>query len=98
MSLQVIDESKLKPPPEDEAPRPEQCAPNAARFMQLFDGHASFYGVYNNISEHRDDGKKIGTDRRTVRGTVTVDLYEQHLAGSNGLGICPIRGDSTVRF
>ncbi len=70
----------------------------ADRFSALFEGHDSVYGVYNNITENRDDGKKIGTDRRTVRGSVTIELFERHLEGKNGLGIIPIRADSMVRF
>ena len=94
----MIDESKPELRREDEAASGVQCASDTVRFMQLFDGHGSVYGVYNGITEERGDGKKIGTDRRTVRSAVTVDLYERHLAGKNGLGICPIRADSTVRF
>jgi len=71
----------------------------AARFKALFDGHAGLYGIYNNVAATGDEhGKRIGADRRTTKGVVTVDLYRQHLAGRSGLGICPIRGDSTVRF
>ncbi len=70
----------------------------AERFAQLFAGLQSAHGVYNNLAEADTQGKKVGTERRTVRGPVTVDLYERHLKGESGLGICPIRSDSSVLF
>ncbi len=68
------------------------------RFAALFCGHDRFYGVYDNVSERLENGKIIGTDRRTVKEPVTLDLYQRHVAGGNGLGICPIRADSTATF
>ncbi len=69
------------------------------RFAALFAGHDSVYGCYNGIADQPDEnGKLLGTDRRTVRDAVTPALYEKHLAGTNGLGIVPIKLDSTVCF
>ncbi len=70
----------------------------APRFHALFAGNERVHGVYNNINEKREDGKLLGTEKRTVFSPVTVALWEEHLAGRSGLGIVPIRGDSTVRF
>src|SRR5207249_1100708 len=68
------------------------------RFHTLFAGLETSHGVYNGLTENREDGKILGTDRRTVRGPVTLELWEQHLTGKNGLGVVPIRSDSTVVF
>lgn len=69
----------------------------AQQFRALFAGMPNSYGTYNNINKQRDDGKRTG-DPLTVRKPVTDELWEQHLNGTNGLGIVPIREDSTVMF
>jgi hypothetical protein len=70
----------------------------ADRFMRLFAGFENAYGVYNGLQNHPTDRKILGTDRRTVRGELTIDLWEKHLAGTSGLGVIPIRADSTTYF
>jgi hypothetical protein len=75
---------------------PEQTVKD---FAALFAGHDQFYGLYNGVAVVPDDaGKLVGTDRRTAKAAVTAKLYARHVAGENGLGICPIRADSTVLF
>jgi putative DNA primase/helicase len=68
----------------------------AGRFHTLFAGLQRAYGTYR-IDQTREDGKQTGT-AVTVRQPVTNELWEQHLAGVNGLGIIPIRDDNTVVF
>ncbi len=78
------------------APSASSDARHAERFMRLFTGYDRAFGIYNGITEQREDGKKLGTQRETKRGAVTVDLWRKHLAGTSGLGIIPICADSTV--
>jgi hypothetical protein len=54
------------------------------------------YGTYD-VNSSRDDGKKVGV-AQTKRAPVTLALWEDHLAGGHGLGIVPIREDSTCVF
>jgi Primase C terminal 1 (PriCT-1) len=70
------------------------------RFAEIFGGHQSAYGVYSGISDEpsREDGKKLGRIRKTVKAPVVLALYEKHLAGTDGLGIIPIREDNCSRF
>ena len=70
----------------------------ASRFMDLFAGSQSSYGIYDVSSpERRDDGKLTGR-AITKHAAVTLDLWEDHLAGVNGIGIVPIRDDATCVF
>jgi hypothetical protein len=70
----------------------------AKRFHALFMGKESVHGTYNNISHTREtDGKKTG-DPVTKRQPVTDELWLAHLQGENGIGIIPIRDDSTCLF
>ena len=69
----------------------------AERFMALFAGLQRGYGTYNNIDNTRDDGKRTGK-AVTIRDQVTRDLWQAHLDGKSGLGIIPIRDDSTCVF
>ena len=79
-------------------PSASSDARHAERFMRLFAGFEDAYGLYNGLQDHRVDGKILGTERRTVRGKLTVDLWQAHLAGKSGLGVIPIRADSTACF
>ena len=45
-----------------------------------------------------DENGKLKGVASTVKGEVTVQLWMQHLAGTQGLGICPIDETSRVRF
>src|SRR4051794_13242747 len=70
----------------------------APRFMALFDGMPSAHGEYSGLTDTQPNGKILGTIRRIVRSSVTVETWERHLVGESGLGVIPIRSDSTVRF
>lgn len=71
----------------------------APRFHALFAGMERAHGSYLNINwdQARSDGKYKG-DAVTKREPVTDDLWAQHLAGQYGIGIIPIRDDSTCVF
>src|ERR1035437_522018 len=65
----------------------------AHRFNTLFSGLERAHGEYN-IDQKQEDGKLTGT-AVTLRQPVTDELWAQHLAGRNGIGIVPVRDDST---
>ncbi len=83
----------------DQQSGPDTIIPATTKgFAALFSGHDRFHGLYDNVIERQDNGKIKGKDNLTVRRPVTAELYERHLAGLNGLGICPIHADSTATF
>jgi hypothetical protein len=65
----------------------------------LFAGMERAHGSYQHINwdQAREDGKYKGK-AETYRTPVTDALWERHLEGKYGLGIIPIRDDSTVLF
>jgi len=77
----------------------EQILDNTDRMMQLFRGQNRAYGIYSLAQFHmeKEGTKKIGKPR-TVTGKVTKELWENHLNGKEGLGIIPIRDDSSCFF
>lgn len=71
----------------------------AEQLMEIFDGREDSFGRYVITDKNksvREDGKIKGK-ATTFRKPVTVKLFEEHLAGT-GLGIVPIKLDSTVKF
>lgn len=70
--------------------------PLAPQMMTLFAGNDQSHGLYNPDKEPIN-GKVLG-ERRTIKGTVSIDLWDKHLMGRQGLGIVPIRDDSSVHF
>lgn len=70
----------------------------ASRFMSLFRGLERAYGTYQLDGSTKYDGKKVGGKALTVRRPVTLQLWEDHLAGKQGLGIIPIRDDNHCFF
>lgn len=69
----------------------------AKEFMALFDGAEKGYGIYEVTGAKTPEGKRVG-NAATKTDPVTVELWEAHLAGRSGLGIIPIKEDSTVKF
>ena len=61
---------------------------HAQRFSQLFWGNSRFHGTYDT-----DGGKG-----RTVKDSLSVDLFAQHIDGKKSLGVCPIADDNKVTF
>ncbi len=68
----------------------------AIRFKELFDGAEKGYGQYDVTGAKDENGKRVG-NAVTKHDTVTLGMWEDHLAGKRGLGIIPIKED-TVRF
>lgn len=66
------------------------------RFFNRFDGLRRAHGSYT-VGATATSGK-IGGKALTLRKPVTPLLWEEHLAGRIGIGIVPIRDDSTCVF
>jgi Primase C terminal 1 (PriCT-1) len=66
----------------------------AQKFMALFSGAEHGYGLYDVTGTKDASGKRVG-NAVTKHDTVTVELWERHLSGRTGIGIIPIREDST---
>jgi hypothetical protein len=69
----------------------------APRFHQLFRGLDRAYGTYRVNGERSEQGKANGSGQ-TIRGTVTDELWEQHLTGEQRLGVVPVRDDGQAYF
>lgn len=69
----------------------------AERFFTLFAGLVRAHGVYE-ITGKAEPGKKLHGRAYTVVDPVTIELWQKHLDGEQGLGVIPIRDDATVRF
>lgn len=65
----------------------------AEQFDRLFSGYRGAYGIY--VIEDKYSLKKKGKGK-TIKGDVTLDLWQQHLEGTihSGIGIVPINEDS----
>lgn len=82
-------------------PAKKDKAPSAPtgeiRLAQLFRGLDRAYGIYELGRVSPKKGKVEGK-ALTVRGSVTPDLWAQHLRGEQGLGIIPITDQATCWF
>lgn len=67
--------------------------------MSRFAGMDRAYGTYT-ITGSREDGKQVGDTKsiKTHRAPVTMELWEAHLDGRQGLGIIPIRDGNDCVF
>lgn len=69
---------------------------NAQRMMSLFAGHECAHGTHGEPLLDVGGLKwEIKTTARTLREPVTLEMWEDHLAGRRPLGVVPIRQDST---
>ena len=66
-------------------------------FSDLFGGLDSAYGTYELNGARRSDGKAEGK-AFTKKGSVTKELFEQHLKGQLSLGIVPIMKDNNCKW
>ena len=66
------------------------------KFNSLFAGLERAHGTYE-IKDSRADGKLTGK-AITVRETVTIQHWKDHLAGVKGIGIIPINDESKCKF
>lgn len=64
--------------------------------MALFSGLNRAHGTYT-ITGTSEKGKKSGK-AITVHEQVTIEKWERHLQGKQGIGIVPIRDDTTVMW
>jgi hypothetical protein len=69
----------------------------AERFFELFAGNDRAHGTFNVQNNRATDGKKTG-QARVLREPPSVDLWQKHLDGSNGLGIIPIKDTNTCHW
>jgi hypothetical protein len=69
----------------------------AERFAERFAGLTRAHGIYR-LKGKATKGEKFLGEAQTVREEPTVEKWSLHLSGKQGLGIVPIRDDSTVRF
>lgn len=67
--------------------------------MTRFHGLDRAYGTYNlKRSKTVKKGQKVMGEAITIEGQVNMQLWKDHLEGRNGIGIVPIRDDSTCFF
>ena len=71
--------------------------PQVHEMMALFEGNKSAYGTYVLARDVRADGKVAGKGY-TIRESVTLELWDEHLTGKQCLGIVPINEESKTRF
>jgi hypothetical protein len=69
----------------------------AELYNELFLGLPRAHGRYRIEGPERADGKKQGK-ATTVREDVTIEKWQSHLDGKEGLGIIPINDESMCRF
>jgi hypothetical protein len=67
------------------------------RLMSLYRGLNRAHGIYE-LLQRPAGGKKVPGRARTVHGAITVELWDKHLAGQQGLGVVPIMDDATCWF
>ena len=73
----------------------------AQQMLKIFDGLHRAYGTYDLTRqkvEHKDGGDKITGRPKTIPAEVTEEIWDMHLEGINGVGIVPIRDDSSCCF
>ena len=69
----------------------------AQKMMELFTGLDRAYGEYINGTVPDAKGKIKGK-ATTITQPVTIDVWTKHIQGLKGLGIIPIRSDSTCAW
>jgi hypothetical protein len=77
---------------------PKQSA--AERLFNLFAALDRVHGRYllTGDFENRPTGRKAGGKASLVKAPPTVALWQEHLDGTAGLGLVPIRDDATCRW
>jgi hypothetical protein len=66
--------------------------------MSIFAGDNTAYGVYRIPGDAVKDGKKLVGKAATLRRPVTVEVWDNHLFGKEGVGIIPINSGSKVKW
>ena len=67
------------------------------RFIQIFTGLERAHG-FSNIAEPTKNGVKVKSQSFVKREPVTQQLWEDHLNGTQSLGIVPINDDNKCRW
>jgi len=67
----------------------------ADKFFKVFQGMRQAYGTY---SVQTRDGQKLVGKAQTIREEVTVELWQNHLEGKQGVGIIPIDEENNCYF
>jgi hypothetical protein len=72
----------------------------AKKFMERFHGLDRAYGTYDlkRSKTVKREGDKILGEAVTIKKDVSEKLWKNHLNGTKGIGIVPIRDDSTCFF
>lgn len=65
--------------------------------MTLFAGYTEAFGLFI-VNNERSAQGKINGKATTVRGSLTVDHWDNHLNGVAGIGIIPINADNQCSF
>jgi AAA domain/Primase C terminal 2 (PriCT-2) len=72
---------------------------SAAKLAEFFAGFPSGHGTHGEPVQRESDGKwEIKTSARWRREPVTLDLWQQHVAGTRPLGVGPTREDGTCSW
>lgn len=69
----------------------------AEDFASIYAGREGVFGAFQ-LSGVVSENGKVGGNAKTVHRGITVEDWRRHLAGKTGVGIVPIRLDSTVRW
>lgn len=67
----------------------------AEKFSKIFQGMKNAYGTY---AIQTRDGQKLVGKAQTIREKVTIDLWQKHLDGIQGVGIIPIDEENNCFF
>lgn len=69
------------------------------RAMALFGGYMLAYGTYGNEERNPEKNKiEIKGSAKTVRGNITIELWDKHISGTKPLGVIPIDADNNCRW
>lgn len=67
------------------------------RLAKLFRGLGRAYGTYE-ITQKKGNTQKVDGKARTVRGKLTSELWDAHVAGTQSLGVVPIDDEALSYF
>lgn len=70
----------------------------ASRMLALFVGFPDAHGTYDSLLPPDSRGKRSMKNPHTLRAPLTVELWQQHLAGTRPLGVVPILPDGTCQW
>ena len=69
----------------------------AQRFFDLFRGNDRAHGTFNVQTDRERDGKKQGV-ARVLKEATTVEHWSNHISGTQGLGIIPIKDNNSCHW